>query len=387
MKEYLYIENFGPLKDIKLEEIKPMTVFIGESGSGKSTIMKVLSLCRWINKMYNIRSYLKQSNISKSPFRFRMDSYVKNCGFEKYITKDTLIRYIIKSDSRIVNEITLKKSKSSLSIDLNPQLVTESDISFSKISFISENRNVIPLWADRGASLTGGYLGFYFHETYSDFELSTESNSDLDLDFLDVKFSVRKKGNQKKYIIQPKNSDSVELDFKNSSSGTQTSVPILIISKHFSKSFSFEKAFNRSVLSYLSQSDNLTDFKAVKNLGEIDKKVFIHIEEPELSLYPDAQCELMNNLLSNCFINSSNNIELTISTHSPYIINHLNLLIKAFDKETTINGAKINYDNLSVYRVVEGELEDLMVKNERLVNTNLLSDTINSIYDEYNKLG
>ena len=220
--------------------------------------MKVLALCRWINKMHNIRSYLKHSNISKSPFRFRMDSYVKNCGFEEYIKPDTLIRYIAKSNSGNHNEITLKKNKSSLGIELKPHIIEEQDISFSKISFISETRNIIPLWADRGASLIGGYLGFYFHETFSDFELSTEINQHLELGFLDVKFSVKKQGNQKKYIIQSKQGDSFEIDFRNSSSGTQTSVPILSISEHFSKSFDFEKAFNRSVLSYLSQSDNLT---------------------------------------------------------------------------------------------------------------------------------
>ena len=86
-------------------------------------------------------------------------------------------------------------------------------------------------------------------------------------------------------------------------------------------------------------------------------------------------------------MNNHNNIELTISTHSPYIINHLNLLIKAYDKDAPVNGAKVDYDKLSVFKIVEGELEDLMVKNERLVNTNPQSDTINSIYDEYDKLG
>ena len=61
--------------------------------------------------------------------------------------------------------------------------------------------------------------------------------------------------------------------------------------------FKFEDAFNRSVLTNLSNTDKLTDFKPVKNLSEMGKKVYIHIEEPELSLYPDAQCQLMNDLI------------------------------------------------------------------------------------------
>ena len=59
------------------------------------------------------------------------------------------------------------------------------------------------------------------------------------------------------------------------------------------------------------------------------------------------------------------------------------MLIKSFDKGKLTNGAKINYDNLSVYQVVDGKLEDLIAQNERLVNTNPLSDTINNIYDQY----
>ena len=41
MIESLEIKDFGPIKHIHVEDIKPMTVLIGESGSGKSTIMKV----------------------------------------------------------------------------------------------------------------------------------------------------------------------------------------------------------------------------------------------------------------------------------------------------------------------------------------------------------
>jgi predicted ATP-dependent endonuclease of OLD family len=385
MMESIWIKNFGPLKDIKIDSINPFIVFIGESGSGKSTIMKVIALCRWLYKMHNIRSYLKHSKISKSPFRYRMDTYIRNCGFEKYIKNDTEIIYSVKSKSGHSYEIKLTKNKSSLNIIINSDIRAE-DICFNKISFITETRNVIPLWADKGASFTGGYLGFYFHEVFGDFDIATESIKDLEMDFLDVKFAVKKSGAQKKYSISSRGNETFEIDLKNSSSGTQNSVPVLLIPKYFSKYFSFEEAFNRSVLSYLSNTDRLTAFKPIKNLGEIDKKIFIHIEEPELSLYPDAQCQLINYLLSTCFVDTKNSIELILSTHSPYIINYLNLLIKRHEQDVNTNEVSVNFENLSVYHVVEGKLENLIVQNERLVNTNLLSETINSIYDQYNAL-
>ncbi len=41
-KNISVLNPFGPIKDVKLDNIKPFTFFIGESGSGKSTILKVL---------------------------------------------------------------------------------------------------------------------------------------------------------------------------------------------------------------------------------------------------------------------------------------------------------------------------------------------------------
>lgn len=381
MTESIHIKNLGPIKDIYIENVKPFTVLIGESGSGKSTLMKAIALFRWIYKMHNIRSYLKHSNISKSPFRFRMETYLKNCGFEQFIKNETEIIYTTKFESGKSYEIKFIKNK--LFGTGNSELINEEDIYFNKISFVSETRNIIPLWSDKGASFTGGYLGFYFHEVYRDFDLASETLKELELKFLNLKFAVKKSSSGKKYTIQSNTKDVFEIDFKNSSSGTQTSVPISLIAQYFSKKFNFEDAFNRSVLNYLSNTDNLTDFKAIKNLSEINKKIFIHIEEPELSLFPDAQTQLINDLVNKCFITNDNSIELFLSTHSPYIINHLNLLIKAFDKDKLIDGAKINYDNLAVYQVVNGKLENLIAQNERLVNTNPLSETINNIYDQY----
>lgn len=383
MKESIHIKNLGPIKDVFIEDIKPLTVLIGESGSGKSTLMKAIALFRWLYKMHNIRSYLKRSKVSKSPFRFRMDTYFKNCGFEEYLKNNPEIIYTVEfSDNR---KYTLHFAKNKLTGTGDKDLVQIQDLYYNKLSFISETRNIIPLWAERGASLTGGYLGFYFHEVYNDFDLASENIKDLDISYLNLKLSVKKVQSVKKYFIQAPNKE-YELTLKNSSSGTQNAIPLTLIAEHFSKHFDFERAFNESLVKFLFKTDNLTDFKPVKNLGDIKKKLFIHIEEPELSLFPDAQCELISDLVSKCFVTNSNSIDLIFSTHSPYIINHLNLLVKAYDCNQLIDGAKIAFEKLAVYQVEEGGIQDLIVKNQRIINTNALSDTINNIYDKYNQL-
>jgi predicted ATPase len=51
-KESLIIKNFGPVKEAEIPDVKPFTFLIGESGSGKSTILKVLAMMRHIYKQW-----------------------------------------------------------------------------------------------------------------------------------------------------------------------------------------------------------------------------------------------------------------------------------------------------------------------------------------------
>lgn len=335
--------------------------------------------------MHNIRSYLKRSQVLKSPFRFRMETYFKNSGFEEFINNKTEITYSVVFAT---HSYTLQFINGKLLGTANNNLIEDADLHFIKLSYISETRNLIPLWADKGASFSGVHLGFYFHEVYGDFNLASDSLSEkeIDIPYLDIKFAIKKNKLGKKYVIRPTDNAYTEIQLRNSSSGTQNAIPITLIAEHFSRHFSFEDAFNRSVFRYLSDADRLTEFRPVKNVSDIQKKIFVHIEEPELSLYPDAQCELIGHLIEKCFIANENEIELIFSTHSPYIVNYLNLLLKAYDTNQLVNNAKIQYEQLAVYQFVAGEIISLMVQNQRVINTNPLSDTINQIYDQYSQL-
>ena len=77
---------------------------------------------------------------------------------------------------------------------------------------------------------------------------------------------------------------------------------------------------------------------------------------------------------------------LTLATHSPYIINHLNLLLKAFDKGVKIENAALDDHKTEVYVVEHGMVKSIKVQNAHLINTDYLSDDINEIYNEYDKL-
>ena len=151
----------------------------------------------------------------------------------------------------------------------------------------------------------------------------------------------------------------------NASSGTQTLVPLSVIIEYFSRHFDFNSRFNKIIFDYLSRIDSLKDFKATQNIGSIKhKNIHIHIEEPELSLYPESQRSLINFIVNRCFIEKHNdyNMSVMMATHSPYIINHLNLLIKDNDKNKFIEDAKLEFNNISVYQVENGKINDLKIK-------------------------
>ncbi|HRE63804.1 MAG TPA: AAA family ATPase, partial [Ferruginibacter sp.] len=48
MSEKLTIRNFGPIKNVELD-FKKFNVIIGENATGKSTVAKVLAVCRYFS--------------------------------------------------------------------------------------------------------------------------------------------------------------------------------------------------------------------------------------------------------------------------------------------------------------------------------------------------
>jgi hypothetical protein len=307
-----------------------------------------------------------------------MDTYLRNCGFVQYVKKNTEIQYTTHFGERAYT-ITFTQGK----LRGKNEIIATEDLQYNKLSFISETRNLIPLWAEKSPSKAT--WGFYFQEVLNDFIDASNMLKALDIPFFNLQFAVKKEKFRTRYVVRD-TANTYELDMKDSSSGIQNVIPSLLIATYFAKHFDYEEAFNRTVLNYLSQIDRLTDFKPVTNLGEVKKRISLHIEEPELSLFPDAQCELMSALVANCFKENKNEVNMVFSTHSPYIANYLNLLIKACDKGQLIKGANIRFEDLAVYQVIDGSIEDLCIKENRIVDTNSLSDTINDIYNQYEEL-
>ena len=380
MKESITIKNFGPLIDINDTNIMPFTILIGESASGKSTLMKVLAMMRYLYKMANIRSYLRHSKITKSPFRMTLDTMMKRQGMGNMFSKNSLIKYCVEIENGVSYETRIENGK------LYLPRINKEHLVFSKNSYISENRNIIPTWAEKAFSNKGATLGFYFHETISDFAYASEGDKELSLDYVGMKLRItHPKGKPTRYQIIPIDERHKPIELTESSSGVQTSVPLALIVNYFVKEFSFKDAFNRSVMKYLYETDNLKFFQAASEPTELPKIINIHIEEPELSLFPDAQCRMIDNLIYTATQTKDRRLSMMIATHSPYILNYLNIVLN----QTKECRAKLSNENVAAYRLYEGKLQNLLEQNEKghwIVDSYDLSEIMGDIYNEFVEL-
>lgn len=377
MKESIIIKNFGPLKEVEIDDIKPLTVFIGKSAGGKSIIMKVIVLMRYIYKMVNIRSYLKNAKITRSPFKLRFNSLLHD-GLKGMITAQTEIYYTVEING---NKYTLKYTNRGLQSDIN---IPDKDLIFFKEAYVSGMRSLIPIWASKAVSVKGENLGFFFHETFNDFNDATDVIKEQKLEYLNLKMKVRKSGNRPKlFTIESLQNDAVPIELRYASSGIQTSAPLVAIVHYFAQEFSFKDAFQRSVLNYLYKQDLLTKFTPGINRNKLGKYVHIHIEEVELSLAPEDQRAFMSNLVEEVFHKNKKDrkLGLMVSTHSPYIVNHLNVLLRAgYFEKARENYPFLEKDDIAVYRVNEGKIISLMATDndtgEYVINALDMSDTM-----------
>lgn len=380
-------KEFWSIERSEIDDIKPLTVFIGKSAGGKSIIMKVIVLMRYIYKMVNIRSYLKNAKITRSPFKLRFNSLLHD-GLKGMITAQTEIYYTVEING---NKYTLKYTNRGLQSDIN---IPDKDLIFFKEAYVSGMRSLIPIWASKAVSVKGENLGFFFHETFNDFNDATDVIKEQKLEYLNLKMKVRKSGNRPKlFTIESLQNDAVPIELRYASSGIQTSAPLVAIVHYFAQEFSFKDAFQRSVLNYLYKQDLLTKFTLGINRNKLGKYVHIHIEEVELSLAPEDQRAFMSNLVEEVFHKNKKDrkLGLMVSTHSPYIVNHLNVLLRAgYFEKARENYPFLEKDDIAVYRVNEGKIISLMATDndtgEYVINALDMSDTMERIFEEYESM-
>jgi len=162
--------------------------------------------------------------------------------------------------------------------------------------------------------------------------------------------------------------------------------------------------FRRLIFKYSENSNvdlNMTiSSSAVKGLSPLvlflryylDPNELIVLDEPEMNLHPKAQAQLIE--LISMLVNSG--INVIITTHSPYIVDHLINLIKAESSKKSKDKlvdlfylkkkeAFISKEKVSVYLFENGEAHDIL-ENQGDINWKTFSKVSEDITDIYFEL-
>ena len=391
--EHLYLKNFGPIKEMDID-LKPLMVFIGESGSGKSAILKLLSLLRWVHKQNNLRTYFVKSSIAKKKSdysRLKSDNLLKISGLNELVRKDTEISFQIGD--------TLYESKGKILTDTK----LNGELTLDKIAFISENRGVLPdIYANK---IPRSFkLPYYLEDTYDNFLTAFEQlgKKEFFIESTDL-ILFQKKGILPKFFIKDQG-NTFEMKFENSSSGTKTVLFPEIIVSYLTQKYDFKdvlaRGFNDFLMNRIQQMQQLGEMTTNINLDKFSgRKLSIFIEEPELSLFPSAQRRLLNRLVRDCFAeNKQENCvtNLAFATHSPYILTSLNNLLlagetaKLTEKRVLVSQVVseeywLTAEQVGAYAIENGKVNNI-IEGDNLIDGAYLDSISDEISSEFSSI-
>ena len=376
MKQKIIIKNLGPIKEVDIN-IKPFTTLIGESGSGKSIIMRAISMCKWVIKKTGLKNLDKLNSN-----RIRLDMILKNSMLDDFFNKDTSIEFFI--DSKIVLSIQNNKLNRNFKKNI-PQ-----DYPYYKILFLNENRVALP----EILSTAGGRrikLSTYTNDMMENFyEAFNFYNGEFNLNTMQIKLSQKSLpfGNIQYYI----ENNNKRIKLEHASSGEKNSILLELILRYFSEHYTLENDNKNieKILLTLKLGKDVREKILNSKQDYIATRLSAFIEEPEANLFPTNQTRILYFLIS--MVNNANKPEIIFATHSPYMLTALNNSLQAsYILNKTKNNADkifkiikkehiIDEKNVSVYLIENGVakniLEDGLIDADKidLASMDILND-------------
>lgn len=320
------IKNFGPIKggyqkDDGWLDVKKVTVFIGEQGSGKSSIAKLISTLSWIEKAM-VKGQIGQNDLSV------YNRFIKQLNYQRihhYINDHTEIEYRGNAFTFKYSQKVFKAQKSG-----------ENSYSLPKIMYVPAERNFLSA-VDRPDKLKNlPSTLFTFLDEYDNARNLYWKGVELPIG--KVKFEY-----DKQHKIAHLSGEGYKLRLSEASSGFQSTVPLYLVSKYLAESMNRETDVSVNVSSIEEQRKLQKEIKRILDDPKLSEEVkqeslrhlsakykpscfFNIIEEPEQNLFPQSQRQILNALLE--FNNIGVGNKLILTTHSPYLIIYLSLAVK-----------------------------------------------------------
>lgn len=290
--EKLIIKNFGAIRDIAID-LKDLTIFIGETGTGKSTLAKLIAIFRSEDFWRGGANFLKYLSY------YQIRDFLQDFTFIEYQSEMGVFVYNEgKWDAKFPEDILRKLGKFTNITDQEAQedkvgmLLTKFIRSVcNEVIYIPAERSVVSFLSEKYAALDRKELISLFPDILLDFTARfNEVSSNIHKLLIDLFKVTYQKENGKDYIAL---SDDKQFLLSESASGLQTLVPTLLIFEYFAQ--------------------------------DEEKKSYI-FEEPELNLFPIAQ-KLLVELIAEKVLNKGH--KMVITTHSPYVLTSINNLLFA----------------------------------------------------------
>lgn len=364
------IKNFGPIKVGNREnegwiDIAKVTVFIGNQGSGKSTIAKLISTFTWIEKALVRGDFAQKELERKNKLKNKFLSYHR---IEEYLSNETLIEY--KGDAYYI-----RYESGFMHVKENEH----QRYPLPQIMYVPAERNFLSYLKKAGEMKLSSPALQEFLVEFDNAKNTIKSPFQLPVNNAQLEYH---KLTNTLYI----KGSNYRIQLGDASSGFQSFVPLTLVSNYLAnrvggstdsiESMSGDEIvrFRKSIREIVANK-SLTEEQrriAISELsGKFNKTAFINIvEEPEQNLFPNSQRSVLYSLLSANTTSPGN--KLIVTTHSPYIINYLSLSIQAGYLAGKLNSKEsINH--------FETKIEEIVPKTAMLNEKDLLVYELNEI--------
>lgn len=404
----LIIKNFGPFKDLEFDMDKSRYVFIGEQASGKSTLAKIIHLFRNVTEIFsmvNFSAHVNQELRGKDIdvlFAHFMSFNFYSCFDRGLFKENTMLHYYysVEEDKSIILKFNGDKEVSLL---ISRNLLDELRKIINKLNVILENEtdsnkifNLLKLSENEVKKLFCAKNDSLYIPAARSF-ISMFSNTSYDFLKSDA-FDYTIKGfvgavDAFRRLSLNISQDPIEL-VKGIVDNENNEI-VNLISNILKGKYVFTKdkeyiLMNGEQITLPLASSGQQEALWILNLIILswytkNNYNFI-IEEPEAHLFPKAQFDIMKFIMMGANITGA---DLVITTHSPYVLNTLNVLMysgqveKEDSKKYVIEKeCRINPDIMGVYYLHDGKLEDIIDPEEHLIK----SEKIDEISCKLNKL-
>ena len=380
---HLRIKNIGPLKDTGIIPLTNIMLIIGEQSTGKSAFMKILSFCRWIEKKAMLGKY--DEIVKKGEFIKQLKEFHK-LSDEYFTVGEPYVEYQSDVISIVHKGIGTKTQVSKTEKDKRHN---------TKISYIPAERNllsVIPNLDNKYKASTYDSM-FNCAMEFSEANAVFTKKHPLKLSFADDLEYYHDGMND--YVKLQKSNTALLLE--HTSSGIQSTVPVSVL-VHYLCYITGEPS-RRTPSMVKKDSDQGFGQENASNRLNFYNYPQLFIEEPEQHLYPTSQARLLRDIISQ-FTFSMNKTGypgyVVMTSHSPYILTQLNVLLKARkaflkDKEETLKYIPqeciLPLKYYSAYYVTQdGRMENMMDNETGLIKGEYLDAVSETAENELNQL-